>query len=327
MRALDELRRGAGDLSTGEPVSAAASRGAAAYACTGCKNCQTMCLLDNPVADTLRAVRSDVLSNGLAPDAVVRFVAGFDDRLARLAERARGWDVGTGRTAFVPGCTSVALEPESVGDVARAVSVLSGGSTLVADDCCGTPLLEAGDAQGFIAQARHFAQRLADFDRVVTSDAGCAYALRVLYPRYGITVPPVEHLGETAARNAAMLQPVDDPRAVIYHDVCKLGRGLGVYDPPRAVLTALRGVAPMEMPTHHDAARCSGGGGLLPVALPVTAAAVGAELASEVRVGDPTAVVVTGCAVSRRSLRAHGVTVEDLAVWIARGVSGSPKGR
>ncbi|MFO0628008.1 MAG: (Fe-S)-binding protein [Polyangiales bacterium] len=130
-------------------------------------------------------------------------------------------------------------------------------------------------------------------------------------------------MSELASRNLHRLRVVHDPRAVIVHDACRLGRGLGVYDAPRAVLHALRGEPPRELPEHHDHGRCSGGGGLYPVTNPGGAGAVAQDLASLAReaAGDDPAVVVTSCPTSRAQLRAAGVESEDLLAWITRGLA------
>ncbi len=326
MRAMGELTRDvvpAGD----EPASAAA-----AYACTGCGGCATLCLLDNPVADTLREGRADAFAAGLAPAAARRVVERFPERMERLEAIAADLDVadvarGDGTTAYLPGCTAVRFDAADVADTARAVARLSpsGGCTVVADTCCGSPLLEAGDREGFLRHARRFATDLGGFETIVTADAGCAHTLRVLYERLNVAAPRwqrVEHVAELAARNAHLLKRDDAAGEVIVHDACKLGRGVGVYDAPRAALRAITGRAPTELPRHHEEGACSGGGGQLPATMPETAQGIARELADLVReaAGGREATVITSCATSRRALRSQGIAADDLSVWIARAV-------
>lgn len=322
MRALDELRRGAYGHDD------AASRVAASYGCTGCMGCREMCLLDNPVADTLRDGRAEGFAQGMSPPAAHRFAEGFAARSQRLAARAAALpDLDTlppadGSVAFVPGCTAVATDPGSVAAATRvAHALVDGGCALVADVCCGAPLLDAGDRAGFVRQAHRFMERLGAASHVVLGDAGCAYALRVLYPQHGLHAPRwrrVEHITELAARTLDALPRRHDLGPVRVHDSCRLGRGLGVYDAPRAALKAITGADPAEMPASRERAVCSGGGGILPVTMPDVARDIAREAAHELDESARGMTVVTGCASSRARLREAGLQADDFVSFFAR---------
>ncbi|MDY7040038.1 MAG: heterodisulfide reductase-related iron-sulfur binding cluster, partial [Chloroflexota bacterium] len=47
---------------------------------------------------------------------------------------------------------------------------------------------------------------------------------------------------------------------VTYHDPCTLGRGLGIYDAPRTIISAMPGMRLAEMPRHGRDAYCCGAG-------------------------------------------------------------------
>jgi hypothetical protein len=275
------------------------------------------------VADTLSLGRAEALAAGFAPPEVPAFLDALPARWERLEAAARALDPGDqdGPVAWVPGCTSVVCEAQDAREVSSGVRRLAGGARTVADPCCGAPLWDAGDRQGFARQAERFARRLQGVSRTVVGDPGCAYTLKVLYPQVGVSVPKVEHLSELALRERARLGPLPGAPVPVYHDACRLGRGLGLYEAPRSVLETLAGCAPDELDEHRSRANCSGAGALLPVTRGDTSRALGRALAEAVlsRHG-PGRVVVTACAASRAQLRRAGVDAQDLSLWVARGV-------
>lgn len=321
MRALGELS--AEVVREGEERS----RAALAWACTGCRGCRELCLLDNPVADTVWDARADAFAAGIAPLEISSYSAGHEARMdalrAKVPAALAEVPEGDGRAVFFPGCTMLAKEPELALRGAQAIAKIRGGVRVVTDVCCGAPLLDAGDRGGFARAAERFVAAVGDATEVIFGDAGCAFALRRRYTELGLFPARwtrAEHVSEFASRHLDRVGTVDDPREVVIHDACRLGRGLGVYDAPRAVLHALRGRPPRELPDHHAHGRCSGGGGLLPVAHPSVARTVAGDLADAVReVVDPSgAVVVTSCPTSRAQLRSQGIESEDLLAWLAR---------
>jgi Fe-S oxidoreductase len=157
-------------------------------------------------------------------------------------------------------------------------------------------------------------------------DAGCALTLRRRYPDAGVSVDPaVELLVELAARVLPSLAPrpeeVEEKARVRWHDPCQLGRGLGVFEAPRAVLAHLLGRAPDEFLEARDGATCSGAGGLLPSTMPEVSRAIArARLEQHDALGGGR--IVTACASSllafRKAAAGSGVVVDDLVSWIAR---------
>jgi Fe-S oxidoreductase len=105
-----------------------------------------------------------------------------------------------------------------------------------------------------------------------------------------------------------------------YHDTCALGRGLGIYQEPRALLAHLGGV--QEFVSTKERASCSGGGGLLPTTMPEVAEKIAAERVNEHQeLGGGT--LVTSCASSLRSFKKGGANAVDLFDLLAAAI---PKG-
>jgi Fe-S oxidoreductase len=159
-------------------------------------------------------------------------------------------------------------------------------------------------------------------------DAGCALALRVRYREHGVALKlPVELLVERIAeKRAGLASLASTPGPVRYHDPCQLGRGLGVYDAPRAVLAHLLGRAPDEFVHARERAACSGAGGLLPLTHADAAEEIARERLREHAAGGG-GTVVTACASSLAAMRGHGHEVEDIVTWVERSlpdVNGQP---
>jgi Fe-S oxidoreductase len=302
-----------------------------AWACTGCYACRESCDHRNEVAPTLGDARSALVEAGVAPEAATRAIARFGEHVEATGRGARALmdraHVKThAREAVLVGCGYVRHAATEAGDAVDAAAALVRGPVSVMDGCCGLPLLLAGDAKGFARHAGAFARDVRRAERVLVADAGCALALRVRYPALGVKLDTqVELLVELAARELGSLHPVDGVKKdepVRWHDPCQLGRGLGVYEAPRAVLTRALGRAPDEFDEQRDHAACSGAGGLLPLTMPETAEAIGAaRAAAHAKRGGGR--VVTGCASSLRALRkSTGGPVDDIVTWIARAAGG-----
>jgi Fe-S oxidoreductase len=211
---------------------------------------------------------------------------------------------------------------------------LTGEPVTVVEGCCGLPLRLAGDVGGFRAHARSFARSLAVActGRVLVVDPGCALALLRRYPEVGVDLGPdviVEVFVEVAARWLRAGRNPGSPdvspgTAVRWHDPCQLGRGLGVYEAPRAVLAHVLGRPPDEFPSSREHAACSGAGGLLPSTMPDVARSIGAARVDEAA-GAGGGRIVTGCASSLVALRraAGRDAVDDVVSWIARAIHSS----
>jgi Fe-S oxidoreductase len=301
-----------------------------AWACTGCLACQESCDHRNPVARVLLDARDALTRRGVAPEAAQRVLRRFDRHNERTRAAARRL-ASAGRVrrqsddALLIGCGYLRAARREAGDAVDAAAGLL-GPTAIVEECCGLPLLLAGDGERFLGHARALARSLKAYRRVIVLDAGCALGLSRSYAEAGVSLAPkVELLVRLAASRLSALAPVVPSPAepVRWHDPCQLGRGMGIYDEPRSVLARLLGRPPAEFEDNREQAICSGGGGLLPSTMPEVARTIaGARLDAHARAGRGR--VVTACASSLIALRSRargtGVAVDDLVTWIARGL-------
>lgn len=66
------------------------------------------------------------------------------------------------------------------------------------------------------------------------------------------------HITEFIAKRLSGLKFRQWPHRVAYHDPCRLGRGMGVYDAPREILCAVPGVELVEMKNTRQFSSCCG---------------------------------------------------------------------
>jgi Fe-S oxidoreductase len=148
--------------------------------------------------------------------------------------------------------------------VVRVLNAVGIEPQVLADErCCGHDLLWEGDVEGFLtlAELNRTLMRQAGVKRIATACPECARALKVDYPAHGIDLDvEVLHLAELLVGEEWLTADGRQPMAVTYHDPCRLGRHLGVYDAPRQIIERL-GLDLVEMPRHGPNALCCGTNG------------------------------------------------------------------
>lgn len=289
--------------------TATAATAAAVYGCTGCRACGGVCLPGLDLPTHVRAARAEVVAAGLAPRGVE---AASGRACAPAPELLAGATAGAG-TVVYPGCRSA-----DGAALARVLAAIAVPYDVVATaTCCGARSVDVGQAERGLGEAADLAPQLAAAQTVVVADPHCARWLRTDHADARVLALPV-FLSTHVDRLAAGVVHAGDPASVVWHDPCWLGRGMGVYDEPRALLAATGSV--VVEPTHsRDLARCSGGGMGYPEADPAGAAAVTSACADGLRAALPgsTGPIVTGCPTAAARLRAAGADAHDLAGWLA----------
>jgi Fe-S oxidoreductase len=176
---------------------------------------------------------------------------------------------GKGRVGYFAGCTS-SLHLTRVDHDFRthregALALLEATGTPVHElkhACCGHDALWQGDTESFhLLRERNTALiQASGVDTVVTECAECYRTLAKDYDLEGVTV---QHISEfLGARRLPLKEVAGEGEGatvrVAYHDPCRLGRHMGVYDPPRELLRATPGVDLVELEEGRERAQCCG---------------------------------------------------------------------
>jgi Fe-S oxidoreductase len=290
------------------------------YACTGCGACGEACRHHIAVGPALFRGREEAERDGRGHPALAGFAARFDAHSRAAAEELRALVPQARRpaeaqVAFLPGCE----EPKLAARMLELCERVGAEYVAVADGphaCGGYPLLAAGHFDAFRLHAEKFARSLAGYARVVVHCPACAWSMRTQYREFGVELTcAVEHSSEFLQGFAERLPIARKSEAAFYHDPCYLGRHLGLYDPPRRLLSkAVEGLR--EFSRARAEAECSGGGGLLPVTMPNTADAISEHRLEEVKEAGLDRVI-TACATCKRRLGRSGVNAIDLIELLA----------
>ena len=270
----------AANLGHGEEIA----RDGAVFTCLTCSLCDRRCPANVSYTDLVRRMRELAHHEGAEPEcphggalqAVMRMMARGGTQQDRL-----GWltpDLKTeprgGSVFYWTGCamyydaffkdfgvetlkgTRAAIRLMNRLDIAPVVSP--------EERCCGHDLLWNGDRASFESLARHNVKLVQDSgaETLVVSCAECLRTWKEDYEPFFEGKPPkIVHITELLAGRLPDLRLAPGaPRAVTYQDPCRLGRHLGIYEPPRHVLAAVPGLELKEMRHSGAGAICCAGG-------------------------------------------------------------------
>jgi len=253
------------------------------WTCLTCFTCTERCPSDVKFPEFVRACRrlaskeimEELCAHRGIPMALSRIMMNPKIRQERMGWLPNGAEISSKNDLlYFVGCLpyfDVAFEdfnlnllkiPQSVVKVLNKVGIKP--AMLRNEKCCGHDLLWTGDVENFEKLAK---MNVADFKktgatRIVTACPECYRTLQKDYAeRLGNFDFEVLHFSELLSELVDKGQIEFEgklQRKVVYQDPCRLGRHMGVYEPPRKVIASIPGVQMVEMGRNRENAVCCG---------------------------------------------------------------------
>lgn len=190
--------------------------------------------------------------------------------------------IDQGENAYFVGCTSSYREQEAAIHTAKILSkIIKEGIVILGSEeyCCGSPLIRTGQIDiAHITKKAAFISNVRDLvlenvknlqkkgvKRLIFNCSGCYKTVKQDWPKYYGKKLPIDiiHLTELLAskiqEGSITLKPLN--KRVTYHDPCHLGRHLGIYEEPRAIIKAIPSINLVELTNNREKADCCGAGG------------------------------------------------------------------
>lgn len=249
------------------------------YTCSSCGACQTACHLDIKFNDHWNVVKEWLIANGVPPleghRKLYEHYRTTNNIYGEPDDRRLAWlpkDVALSPNPdiiYYVGCTAAYREPQVAIDTVRLIEAAGIPFNIMPEErCCGGPVLRTGQGRDIKREiaTKAFMEVEGTGTRVMlVSSADCWETWRTQYQQHvgKMTFEPI-HISVWLDRMIAekRLRPTKElKRKVTYHDPCFIGRQGGIYEEPRRVLKAIKGIELVEMPHNRADATCCGAGG------------------------------------------------------------------
>lgn len=276
--------------------------------CLMCGRCETVC----PVGINLATLRlnSRATRRNIPNEGRYKYIKGIDR------------SSGEGRVGYFAGCMT-SLTPATQRSMEQIFNTV-GEDVWYADKdggvCCGRPLMLSGETDAARKMVAYNTDLLRKHN-ITTLVTSCPICLRTFKENYHLDGIEVLHHSEYIERlvTEGILHLKQTTEQYTYHDPCELGRGLGIYDAPRNVISAMGNLREAKHNKEH--ALCCGSSLANTVINDVQQRTIAKRMTQELEdTGCDT--IVTSCPLCNKAIaRATTLPTKDISELVVHNIS------
>ncbi len=301
------------------------------YACTLCGACYERCKqitsVELRLPELFEEMRAELVKKGWALDVHKNIAEKIKETRNAYGEKyeykAKSPD-GNADVLYYIGCTARYRVPEIADAMLQIFDKLGIKYRVMNEEwCCGSVLLRTGQVEAAKELMEHNIEEIkrSGAKTVVFTCPGCLMTFEKNYPDMGVELL---HSTQFLTRLGGM-KVKKQGLEVAYHDPCHLGRDLGIYDEPRAVLSTVADIKKMKR--EREEAWCCGSGGGVKSAYDEFALWSATERLKEAKEAGAKALV-SACPFCKRNLKeaadkeGKGTEVYDIVELVNRSLEG-----
>jgi Fe-S oxidoreductase len=256
------------------------------YRCTNCRACEHHCPSGIEITALVNSAKQQAFKAGVAPDAILEMVRDLKttgniygktngDKPEENFHAESAFRAGHPVLIF-PGCRAGFNRDHIMSSMIGLLDAVQENYAVFDDDsiCCGLPLLQSGDQEGFKYFAESVQKKIQAIqpEKIVTPCPGCRMAFRQYYHEAGFdlgcrVISTPEYLQMALQSQRISLKPIMNGK-MIYHNPCYLRKEPGVSQASSDILGLVSKNPLLDFPSSKHRTMCCGGGCQLDIAAP-----------------------------------------------------------